>query len=137
MFFNFGKASLMRFHTLEEKLQRVAEKTLALGILDFSIVCGHRTKEEQDRALAEGKSKVSWPKGKHNFYPSKAMDLCPFVNGKLSWNKLHCCVLAGLVLAVAKMEGVKLRWGGNWNSDGEPITDQAFQDLVHFELVED
>jgi peptidoglycan L-alanyl-D-glutamate endopeptidase CwlK len=33
--------------------------------------------------------------------------------------------------------GVKLRWGGNWDRDGEPVTDQDFQDLVHFELAED
>jgi hypothetical protein len=31
--------------------------------------------------------------------------------------------------------GVMIRWGGNWDMDGEPITDQDFQDLVHFELI--
>jgi len=36
---------------------------------------------------------------------------------------------------VGKMLEVDLRWGGNWDMDGEPITDQDFQDLVHFEEV--
>jgi len=137
MNFRFGTVSLERFHTLDSRLQLVAEKVLALGVLDFAIIWGHRNKEEQDKALLEGKSRVPWPKGKHNSYPSKAMDLGPFINGELSWNKLHCCVLAGLVLTIAKQEGVKVRWGGNWDMDGEPITDQDFQDLVHFELVEE
>jgi len=38
-------------------------------------------------------------------------------------------------LSVGKMLEVDLRWGGNWDMDGEPITDQDFQDLVHFEEV--
>lgn len=38
------------------------------------------------------------------------------------------------VLATVKL-GIDIRWGGNWDMDGEPVTDQNFQDLVHFELV--
>ena len=57
----------------------------------------------------------------------------PVINGKLSWEKEHCLVLAGMVLAIGKTLGHSIRWGGNWDMDGEPITDQDFQDLVHFE----
>jgi hypothetical protein len=65
------------------------------------------------------------------------MDLVPIINGKASWNKLHCCILAGMVQAAAiEITGKKLRWGGNWDMDHEPITDQDFQDLVHFEEVD-
>jgi len=135
MNFYFGKKSLENYQVLPSTLQRIARKSLDIGLMNFTIVCSFRGEEEQNALYKEGKSKVKWPDSKHNKWPPKAMDLVPYVNGKLSWNKFHCCVLAGIILAVAKIEGVNLRWGGNWDMDSEPITDQDFQDLVHFEEV--
>ena len=43
----------------------------------IEIICGHRGKYEQDKAFKEGKSKLPFPKSKHNSYPSKALDVCP------------------------------------------------------------
>ncbi len=40
----------------------------------------------------------------------------------------------GYVLGRADEKGIKLRWGGDWDSDRE-IRDQGFDDTVHFELV--
>ena len=102
--------------------------------MDFAVTCSFRGEIEQN-ALYPEKTKVQWPNSKHNKWPAEAMDLVPYVGGKISWNKFHCCVLAGIVLATAKNLGIKLRWGGNWDMDDEPITDQDFQDLVHFEEV--
>jgi peptidoglycan LD-endopeptidase CwlK len=133
----FGKASMEKMGMLSYDLQWVLRETLALEIIDFTVKCTYRGKEEQDAYYNADppKSKVRWPDSKHNTNPSKAVDAVPYVNGKASWNKLHCCVLAGVILAVAKKLGVRIRWGGNWDMDGEPITDQDFQDLVHFEEV--
>ena len=41
---------------------------------------------------------------------------------------------AGYVLAVADQQRLQLRWGGDWDMDGD-FLDQRFDDLVHFELV--
>jgi peptidoglycan LD-endopeptidase CwlK len=41
---------------------------------DCTIVEGHRGKERQNRAFAEGKSKLKYPQSKHNKYPSLAVD---------------------------------------------------------------
>lgn len=131
--FYFGQKSIGNLNALTYNLQKVARKTLELELMDFAIICSFRSEAEQNKLFSEGKSKVKWPDGKHNKYPSEAMDLVPYVAGKISWNKFHCCVLAGIILAVAKIEDISLRWGGNWDMDDEPITDQNFQDLVHFE----
>ena len=136
MKFNFGTKSAKNYSTLSKGLRRIADRTLGYGIMDFSIDCGFREKVEQDWFFKLGRSEKIWPNSKHNHLPSKAMDCVPYVVGKSSWNKLHCCVLAGLILAVGKEEGIKLRWGGNWDMDSEPITDQDFQDLCHFEEVD-
>lgn len=135
MQFKFGPSSQKNLDTAHPDLQRLARESLALGIMDFAITEGHRDKARQDRMYDLGKSKVRWPNGKHNKTPSDAIDAVPYINGEPSWNKLHCCVLAGIMLACAARLDVKIRWGGNWDRDGEPVTDQDFQDLVHFERV--
>lgn len=136
MRFKFGKSSNQKLSTASIELQFIMRDALETGIMDFSITEGHRKKAEQNRYYATGKSKVQWPNGKHNSDPSEAVDAVPYINGKSSYNKLHCCVLAGIILTCAARRGIRLRWGGNWDMDGEPITDQDFQDLVHFERAE-
>ena len=135
MEFNFGKTSTANLQTVHPDLEIIVEDALDTGIMDFSIIEGHRPKGQQNRYYILGKSKVKWPDGKHNKKPSEAVDAAPYIKGKVSWNKSHCCVLAGIILACAAKRGTKLRWGGNWDMDSEPITDQDFQDLAHYERV--
>lgn len=133
--FKFGKNSKEKLSQAHEDMQLVAKGTLELGVIDFTVTEAHRDQATQNRYFQLGKSKVPWPNGKHNSIPSDALDLVPYVNGKISWDKNHCLVLAGVILAAAAMAKIKIRWGGNWDMDGEPVTDQDFQDLVHFERV--
>ena len=135
MKYNFGSSSRENLGTADPVIQKIMRDALATGIMDFSITEGHRPQAQQNRYYDLGKSKVKWPDGKHNEMPSEAVDAVPYINGGISWNKLHCCVLAGIILACAAKRGIKLRWGGNWDMDSEPITDQDFQDLVHYEIV--
>lgn len=135
MIFHFGPKSKKNYDLLSYNLKWVARESLAIGLMDFTIDCSYRSEEDQNSAYADKKSKVKWPNSKHNKNPAIAMDCVPYVNGKISWNKFHCCCLAFMILTVAKKLNISLRWGGNWDMDGEPITDQDFQDLVHFEEV--
>lgn len=132
--YKFGKSSEDRLESVNPDLVKVCRRVLGYGILDATVVQGRRSKEDQDRAFKEGKSKLKYPQSRHNSDPSEAVDIAPFINGKISWNTHHCLVLAGLMIAAASELGVKVRWGGNWDRDGEPVTDQTFNDLVHFEL---
>ena len=132
----FGKNSLAKLSLADTRLQKVANLAMEWGIMDFAVIESFRDKITQDRYHQEGKSKVVWPDGKHNKQPAQALDIVPFINGKISWDSRHCLALSGIILAAGKVIGVPLRWGGNWDRDGEPITDQNFQDLVHYELDE-
>ena len=132
--YKFGKSSEDRLESVHPDLVKVCRRMLGYGILDATVVQGRRSQEDQDRAFREGKSKLKYPQSRHNSNPSEAVDIAPFINGKVSWNSQHCLVLAGLMLAAASELGIKVRWGGNWDCDGEPVTDQTFNDLVHFEL---
>lgn len=131
----YGKRSEACLETTSLAIQHLMRQVLALGLIDVSIVCGHRGRAEQDEAFNSGASKVRWPNSKHNDIPSEAFDAYPFIRGKISYNYNHCCFLAGIILSVSLKISVPVRWGGNWDSDLEIITDQKFQDLGHYETV--
>lgn len=103
---------------------------------DCTIIEGHRNCPTQNRYFKEGRSKVTWPKSRHNVLPAEAVDVAPYVKGKVSYDTGQCRYFAGKVMAKARQLGIRLRWGGDWNQDGD-ITDQTFNDLVHFELIND
>jgi peptidoglycan L-alanyl-D-glutamate endopeptidase CwlK len=139
MGFEFSTTSQRKLDTCENDLRIVLENTLALGVIDISVLEGVRERRLQDIYFKDGVSKLRWPESKHNVLTridkSRAVDIAPYVRGKLSFDIGHCCFLAGLILATAKHLGISIRWGGNWDMDGEPITDQGFNDLVHYELI--
>ena len=43
-------------------------------------------------------------------------------------------MIAGLMMRAAQEEGVHIRWGGDWDSDGQTL-DHTFFDAPHFEMV--
>lgn len=138
--FVYSQTSMKRLITCEDRLQALAHAYLDLNLMDAHIQDGARDQKTQDDYFESGKSKVPWPVGKHCApvpsvrEKSEAVDIVPVINGQLSWNNYHCSVQAGALLALSKVMGIPIRWGGNWDRDHEPITDQDFQDLVHFEL---
>jgi len=136
--FKYGKRSIERLDTIHPILRQIFINVLNFGVMDISIIYGIREKQDQDRLFKEGLSKLKWPHSKHNtvnlWEKSSAVDAAPFINGKASYNYNHCCYLAGLVMAESRKFGVRIRWGGDWDEDGEAITDQSFNDLLHFEL---
>ena len=134
---NWGEKSKAAYDTLHPTLQHYLDRVLH-EVADISLICGHRDAIEQNKAYygKPQRSKLPWPKGKHNSFPSIAIDFQPYPypdsEPKL-WASL--AYVAGRMIEMAKMEGVTLRWGGDWDSDGD-LTDQNFDDLFHIELVE-
>ncbi len=127
----YSQTSADRLATCDERLQRVFNEVIKH--FDHTIVCGHRGQAEQDKAFADGKSKVRWPDGKHNKTPSEAVDAVPY---PIEWgDRERATLFAGYVLGTAKQKGIDLRWGGDWDSDTE-VADNDFDDLWHFELGE-
>lgn len=137
--FVFGERSSKNLSEADESLQRVAKRALSFGVTDFSIIEGHRTLQEQRKAYEEGKSSKDGinKRSKHQSLPSKAIDIMPWpadVNGVNVWDDNHrWCVLAGLMYAAAAIEGVKITWGGDWDSDGNNA-DSKFNDYPHYEV---
>jgi len=123
----FGKASLEKLDTLHTDLQKVLNGVIEMT--DFTIIEGHRSQEKQDELFRDGKTKVR--SSKHNLSPSEAVDIAPW---PIDWNnRERFFYLAGIVRGIAVGLGVDIRWGGDWDSDGE-TEDNEFDDLPHFEL---
>jgi len=125
----FGKSSqarLLHVHSQLEALFREVVKDY-----DCSVLTGHRRMEPQNKAFEEGRSKLPWPRGKHNRFPSIAVDVAPW---PIDWEDTRRFYhFAGYVQGVAREMGIPLRWGGDWDGDLN-LNDQEFNDLVHFEL---
>lgn len=102
--------------------------------VDCSITEGQRGQKEQHEAFINGFSKVDWPNGKHNDYPSDAIDAAPhpWNYKKPDLNRLR--VFAGFVLGVGAAQGIILRWGGDWDRDFD-LSDEKWRDMYHFEFV--
>lgn len=137
----FGKTSSERLATCHKDLQTIFNEVIKS--LDCSILCGHRGKKEQDKALVDGFSQVQYPHSKHNPYPSLAVDAAPYFTDlkNTDWSDaLAFANFAGYVQAVANellAKGLithRIRWGGDWDCDGR-TKDHSFIDLPHFELV--
>ena len=141
MKYKFSKRSLAQLATCHPDLQRILTEALKVSDIDFGISEGHRPAAKQKEYFDAGKSKIDGvkKKSKHNLTPSMAADTYAYVGG-VSYKQKDIIFLAGVVTATANSlfaQGEithKVRWGGNWDRDGEIITDQNFQDLVHFEL---
>ncbi len=136
----FGKSSREKLDTCDQGLVRVVEKVLSWGVMDFAVIEGFRSVKRQMELFKEGKTTIEGlhKKGKHNILPSLAVDLLPFptmLNDVNIWNDRHrFTILAGLMFAAASELKIRVRWGGDWDGDGNHA-DQTFHDLPHWELL--
>jgi peptidoglycan L-alanyl-D-glutamate endopeptidase CwlK len=126
----FGIFSETRLNSAHPLLKRVFENVIK--IVDCKILEGQRGEAEQNRLYRLGRSKVEFPNSKHNSDPSMAVDAAPY---PIDWKNLkRFYFFAGVVIGVAYMLGLKIRWGGDWDGDTD-LDDQDFNDLPHFELI--
>ena len=135
----FSKKSLAVIDTIDERLKKILIK--AIEVVDFSVISGHRTPDEQLALFKQGRKYdgFGWNvanknmvvtncdginiKSKHNEFPSKAVDIVPYPSMWSDSYKLH--YLAGVMMAIAKDLNINLKWGGDF---------KTIKDLPHFEL---
>jgi peptidoglycan L-alanyl-D-glutamate endopeptidase CwlK len=106
--------------------------------IDCTILCGYRGEDEQNAAVAAGKSKLKWPESNHNKMPSLAVDVVPY---PIDWNDKNMFYwFGGYVLGIAQSLKEKdiithsIRWGGSWDGLGK-LSTKGLIDLPHFEII--
>lgn len=146
--FTFSKNSITRLASVNPQLAAVARRALELSPVDFAVVQGNRTLEDQQKLYGKGRTaaqcvaagvpaicarpgeaKVTWTM-KSNHIGGRAIDVCPMVDGQLVWDDngkrgLWPKVAAAFKQAAQELN-VPIKWGGDW---------EKTKDRPHFELA--
>lgn len=134
----FSKRSQENLATADIKIQQLFNEVIK--DFDCTVIYGHRSIEEQFELFKQGREKKDgwWvktgktvtnldghnKKSKHNYLPSKAVDVCPY---PIDWNDIERFkLLATIVKQKAKELNIEITWGGDWVS---------FKDYPHFEIA--
>lgn len=103
-----------------------------IKVVDFTVLCGHRGKEDQDEAERIGNTTKKWPYSLHNKLPSPAIDLAPY---PIWWQDTErFAYFAGWVMNEARRMGIPLIWGGDWDGDFD-IKEHRLIDMPHFQTT--
>lgn len=150
----FSRRSLAELQTCDVRLQTVA-RVAVQGPFDFGILQGHRALAQHEANVAAGVSRAVM--SKHCSTPALAFDFAPYVKGiglltghpaqiESLCERFHIkpaeadayireqyTLVAGVILGVGVAQGIALRWGGDWDRDGDTL-DNRFDDLGHIEI---
>tara|TARA_R100000781_G_scaffold42950_3_gene29479 strand:+ start:1565 stop:1945 length:381 start_codon:yes stop_codon:yes gene_type:complete len=125
--YKFGKRSRERLKGVDTRIINVLNELIKM--MDVTIIEGVRTKERQAELLKQGATKVKYSK----HMEGKAVDLAPY---PIDWeNRDGFYYMGGMIRGIAKQLGLKIRFGGDWDSDGD-TKDNNFDDLVHIEILD-
>lgn len=131
----FGENSRNKLSECNPHLQDVFNEVIRHQ--NCAVLVGYRGKEEQNQAFCENRSKLRYSQSWHNKKPfSLAADVVPWFKDypHIRWEdreRFYC--FGGFVLGIAAKMEIGIRWGGDWDQDGD-LHDQSFFDLPHFEL---
>lgn len=148
--FVFGKTSQERLATVEKDLRNVCTLALCKSPIDFMVLEGRRTVQRQHELYGQGRTaaqlqaagvdpkyakpsmpKVTWTLNSNHF-TGRAVDLVPY---PVDWNDTSKFdAIAKAMFAAAKDLGVTIRWGADWDRDGNP-RERGESDSPHFELA--
>jgi peptidoglycan L-alanyl-D-glutamate endopeptidase CwlK len=121
----FGKRSKERLRGIDARLVSVLNELVK--IMDVTIIEGLRSEQRQEKLLKEGSTKTKFSK----HITGKAVDLAPYPIDWKDRDRFH--YMGGMIRGIAKQLNVPVRWGGDWDGDGE-TKDNKFDDLVHVEI---
>ena len=114
MTFKLSQRSLAKMEGVDESLAAVVKRAIAETKIDFGVIYGMRTIEEQRKLVAAGKSQTM--KSKH--LVGRAVDLMAYVDGKGCWELNVYDDLCDAMKEAAKELSVAIKWGAAW-SEGD------------------
>jgi peptidoglycan L-alanyl-D-glutamate endopeptidase CwlK len=110
--YQFSKISLERLSECHVFLQELMLYAIRNSKQDFSILCGYRDQEAQEKAFKEKKSLAKWGQSKHNQFPSLAIDIAPY---PINWNDIERFDKLGNYIINCfeelNFKDIKLTWG--------------------------
>ncbi len=144
--YKLSKRSLSKLRGVHPDLVKVVKRAIEITEADFTVIEGLRSAKRQRHLVSIGASQTL--NSRH--LTGHAVDLAWYNKG-ISWDTgnpdsfyevKHDDDYEGYqeigtsMLMAAKELGIPLRWGADWDMDGQH-TDSKFLDWVHFELPKD
>jgi peptidoglycan L-alanyl-D-glutamate endopeptidase CwlK len=114
MTFKLSQRSLDKMEGVDADLVAVTKRAIELTKIDFGVIYGMRTIQEQENLVAAGKSQTM--KSKH--LVGRAVDLMAYVDGKGCWELNVYDDLCDAMKEAAKELSVAIKWGAAW-SEGD------------------
>ena len=127
MAFKLSKRSLGRLEGVDERMVRVVKTAITVSKIDFGVICGLRTVEEQRELVAKGASQTM--KSKH--IDGLAVDLMAYIGGRASWELNLYDDIADAMKIAADEENVQVRWGAAWHINDLREWDSSMQDAMN------
>ncbi len=127
MAFKLSKRSLGRLEGVDERMVRVVKTAITVSKIDFGVICGLRTVEEQRELVAKGASQTM--KSKH--IDGLAVDLMAYIGGRASWELNLYDDIADAMKIAADEENVQIRWGAAWHINDLREWDSSMQDAMN------
>lgn len=116
MGFSLGPRSAAELVGVHPALVECVHRALRTTRVDFAVHDGLRTVEEQREYMKRGTTRTM--QSKHMRQPDgfgHAVDLVPYINGKLRWEWGPLYDIASSMYYAARDMGLPLRWGGAWD----------------------
>ena len=149
MTFKLSERSLIKLEPVKPELFDVVMEAIEITKVDFGVICGLRTEDEQRKLVASGASQTM--KSKH--LTGDAVDLMAYIGSRGTWELNMYDDVAEAMREAAQNQGVRIRWGAawtvpdiaNWNLSMEDAMNsyiderraekrRPFIDAPHFEL---
>lgn len=126
MAYKLSKRSLAKLEGVDDRLVRVVKTAISITNVDFGVIQGLRTIEEQRELVAKGASQTM--KSKH--LDGLAVDLMAYVGSRGSWEMSLYDDIADAMKLAAIEEGVPIRWGAAWQISDIREWDGTMQDAM-------
>ena len=126
--FELSKRSNEKLDGVNPNLVAVVRKAITLTKVDFGVICGRRTVEEQTELYNSGASQTM--NSKH--LTGNAVDLMAYIGSRGSWELNLYDNIADAMQQAAQELNVPLRWGAAWNTDDIRDWKSSMEDCMNY-----
>jgi peptidoglycan L-alanyl-D-glutamate endopeptidase CwlK len=133
MAYKLGQKSLDELVGVHPDLVKVVKRAIELSTVDFAVHEGLRTLATQQSYVKRGVSKTL--ASKHLKQPDgygHAVDLVPYVGGKLRWEWPVIYPIAVAMRQASDELNVPLRWGGVWDRKLDDLTTDMKKEVASY-----
>lgn len=113
MSFKLSQRSLDKLEGVDERLVETVKRAIEITTIDFGVIQGLRTLEEQKELVAKGASQTM--KSRH--LEGMAVDLMGYLSGRACWEITIYDDIADAMRLAAMETDTPIRWGGCWIVD--------------------